>query len=97
MLVDLEKRFKDLDKQTEISLLESKRRAEFEKREEERLLHKNRFRTSQGLKAIEQEEDLENRDDDDEEGKAARRIELNEAARILVDSIRLHAPMAVMR
>ncbi len=97
MLVDQEKRFKDLDKQTEISLLESKRRAEFEQREEERLLHKNRFRTSQGLKAIDQEEDLEDRDDDDEEGKAARRIELNEAARILVDSIRLHTPMAVMR
>ncbi|MCU7795711.1 MAG: carboxy terminal-processing peptidase [Candidatus Thiodiazotropha sp. (ex Myrtea spinifera)] len=98
MLVDREKRFKDLDLRTEVSLLESKRRAEWDQREEERLLHKNRFRTSQGLEAIKPQQDDENSNDDDgEESKATRRIELNEAARILVDSIRLQAPMAVMR
>ncbi|MCU7842953.1 MAG: carboxy terminal-processing peptidase [Candidatus Thiodiazotropha sp. (ex Monitilora ramsayi)] len=98
MLVDREKRFKDLDRRTEISLLESKRRSEWDQREEERLLHKNRFRTSQGLDAIKQKDEREATEDDDgEESKATRRIELNEAARILVDSIRLEAPMAVMR
>lgn len=100
MLVDREKRFEDLDQRTEVSLLESTRRAEWDKREQERLLHKNRFRVSQGLDVIKLDQDLE-ADDDEEEGneesEATRRIELNEAARILVDSIRLRAPVAVMR
>ncbi len=98
MLVDREKRFEDMDERTEISLLESKRRAEWDQRQEERLLHKNRFRVSQGLKAIKLKQDLEeNEDGDNEESEATHRIELNEAARILVDSIRLQAPVAVMR
>jgi hypothetical protein len=36
-------------------------------------------------------------DEETEESEATHRIELNEAARILVDSIRLQAPVAVMR
>jgi hypothetical protein len=35
--------------------------------------------------------------DETEESEATHRIELNEAAHILVDSIRLQAPVAVMR
>jgi carboxyl-terminal processing protease len=98
MLVDREKRFKALDKRVEISLLESRRRSEWDDQEQEQLIHKNRFRASQGLEAI-KSIDQENQDDevDEKESEATQRIELNEAARILTDSIRMQAPMAVMR
>ncbi len=98
MLVDREKRFEDMDQRTEVSLLESARRAEWDKREQERLLHKNRFRASQGLDAIKLDHEIDVADEDEtEESEATHRIELNEAAHILVDSIRLQAPVAVMR
>jgi len=100
MLVDREKRFEDMDQRTEVSLLESARRAEFDQREQERLLHKNRFRASQGMDLIKLDHDdpmAAEEDDDGKETEATHRIELNEAARILVDSIRLQAPVAVMR
>jgi carboxyl-terminal processing protease len=98
MLVDQEKRFEDLDQRTEVSLLESARRAEWDRREKERLLHKNRFRASQGMDMIKLDHDPKIEEEEgSEESEAAHRIELNEAARILVDSIRLRAPVAVMR
>ncbi|MES9812495.1 MAG: carboxy terminal-processing peptidase [Candidatus Thiodiazotropha sp.] len=98
MLVDREKRFQALDKRTETSLLESRRRSEWDDREQEQLVHKNRFRASQGLQAIKSidQEDIDV-DVDDKESEATQRIELNEAARILTDSIRMQAPRAVMR
>ncbi|MES9943107.1 MAG: carboxy terminal-processing peptidase [Candidatus Thiodiazotropha sp. 6PLUC2] len=98
MLVDQEKRFLELDKRTEVSLLEKQRRNEWQEREHERLLHKNRFRASQGLTAIKDADQKDLDDDPDEkETEATSRIELNEAARILMDSIRVAEPMAVMR
>ncbi|MES9859897.1 MAG: carboxy terminal-processing peptidase [Candidatus Thiodiazotropha sp. 4PDIVS1] len=98
MLVDQEKRFLELDKRTEVSLLEKQRRNEWQEREHERLLHKNRFRASQGLTAIKDTDQKDSDDDPDEkETEATSRIELNEAARILMDSIRVAEPMAVMR
>jgi carboxyl-terminal processing protease len=98
MLVDREKRFEDMDQRIEVSLLESTRRAEWDKREQERLLHKNRFRASQGLELIKLDHEPNAEDEDESvENEATHRIELNEAAQILVDSIRLQAPMAVMR
>ncbi|MCU7931612.1 MAG: carboxy terminal-processing peptidase [Candidatus Thiodiazotropha sp. (ex Codakia rugifera)] len=98
MLVDREKRFLELDKRTEVSLLERRRRTEWDDREHEQLLHKNRFRASQGMKSIKSMEQAEKDNDaDDKESEATQRIELNEAARILMDSIRMQAPMAVMR
>ncbi|MGD8911215.1 MAG: carboxy terminal-processing peptidase [Candidatus Thiodiazotropha sp.] len=98
MLVDREKRFKALDKRVEISLLESRRRSEWDDQEQEQLIHQNRFRASQGMDEI-KSIDQENQDEevDDKESEATQRIELNEAARILADSIRMRAPMAVMR
>jgi carboxyl-terminal processing protease len=99
MLVDREKRFQELDERAEISLLESRRRSDWDHREQEQLVHKNRFRASQGMeaiKSIEQEEE-QDQEQNDKELEATQRIELNEAARILTDSIRMHAPMAVMR
>ncbi|MCU7814777.1 MAG: carboxy terminal-processing peptidase [Candidatus Thiodiazotropha sp. (ex Rostrolucina anterorostrata)] len=98
MLVDREKRFLELDKRTEVSLLERRRRTEWDDREHEQLLHKNRFRASQGMKSIKSLEQTDKDvDADDKESEATQRIELNEAARILMDSIRMQAPMAVMR
>jgi carboxyl-terminal processing protease len=98
MLIDQGKRFSELDKRKEVSLLEKKRRNEWDNREQERLLLKNRFRVSQGMNAIKASDELDvDEDPDEKEVEAAHRIELNEAARILVDSIRSKAPMAVMR
>ncbi|MCU7837823.1 MAG: carboxy terminal-processing peptidase [Candidatus Thiodiazotropha sp. (ex Troendleina suluensis)] len=98
MLVDREKRFLELDKRTEVSLLERRRRTEWDDREHEQLLHKNRFRASQGMTSIKSLEQADKDvDADDKESEATQRIELNEAARILMDSIRMQAPMAVMR
>jgi carboxyl-terminal processing protease len=100
MLVKEQERMAELEKRTEVTLLESRRRAEWDQREQERLERKNRFRISQGLDAIdkqhaEAQEDAE--DVDDDESEATNHIQLDEAARILVDSIRLTAPIAVMR
>ncbi|MCU7948250.1 MAG: carboxy terminal-processing peptidase [Candidatus Thiodiazotropha sp. (ex Cardiolucina cf. quadrata)] len=98
MLVDREKRFLELDKRTEVSLLERRRRTEWDDREHEQLLHKNRFQASQGMESIKSLEQADKDvDADDKESEATQRIELNEAALILMDSIRMQAPMAVMR
>ncbi|MCG8122406.1 MAG: carboxy terminal-processing peptidase, partial [Candidatus Thiodiazotropha taylori] len=59
MLVDQEKRFLELDKRSEVSLLEKQRRTEWQEREHERLLHKNRFRASQGLKVVKSTDEAE--------------------------------------
>ncbi|MEW8507858.1 MAG: carboxy terminal-processing peptidase [Candidatus Thiodiazotropha sp.] len=98
MLVDQERRIQEMEKRTEVSLLESRRRSEWDDREQEQLLHKNRFRASQGLETIKTLDQTDMDDEvEDKESEATQRIELNEAARILTDSIRMQAPMAVMR
>jgi carboxyl-terminal processing protease len=100
MLVKDQERLAELEKRTEVTLLESRRRAEWDQREQERLERKNRFRISQGLAALEAEQSDENKDDeeaDEAENDATNHIQLDEAARILVDSIKLTAPIAVMR
>lgn len=100
MLVKDEERISELEKRTEVTLLESRRKAEWDQREQERLEQKNRFRVSHGLikidaKHVDEEDDSE--EVDDAETDAANHIQLDEAARILTDSIRLTAPIAVMR
>ncbi|MEN8180409.1 MAG: carboxy terminal-processing peptidase [Pseudomonadota bacterium] len=100
MLVQREKRFAEIDERTEVTLLESKRKAEWDEREKRSLEQKNRFRVSQGLKAIESDqtdEQDEDEDDDEAESDATKNIQLNEAARILADSIHMHALMAEVR
>ncbi len=100
MLVKEEERISELEKRTEVTLLESRRKADWDQREQDRLARKNRFRVSHGLNAIktdrvaEQDEVVE---EDDPESVATNHIQLDEAARILADSIRLTAPIAVMR
>jgi len=100
MLVKEQEQLTEMEKRTEVTLLESRRKAEWDQREQERLQRKNRFRISQGLVALDAEQTDENKDEeevDEAESKAANNIQLDEAARILVDSIKLTAPIAVMR
>ncbi|MGD8590790.1 MAG: carboxy terminal-processing peptidase [Chromatiales bacterium] len=100
MLVKEQEQLTEMEKRTEVTLLESRRKAEWDQREQERLQRKNRFRISQGLVALDAEQTDENKDEeevDEAESKAANHIQLDEAARILVDSIKLTAPIAVMR
>lgn len=100
MLVGQENRISEIEKRTEVTLLESRRKAEWDEREQQRLKERNRFRLSQGLPAIEQEEDAQDELDDeaeDPEVVATKHIQLHEAARILADSIRMRAMMAEVR
>ncbi len=101
MLVEQEKRFKKADKRTEVTLLEVQRRREWDQREKARMDYKNRFRLSLGLKQIETDRKADDeellQDDEDPEVKATNQIQVNEAARILADSILYQPPRAVMR
>jgi carboxyl-terminal processing protease len=101
MLVKEQEQLSEMEKRTEVTLLESRRKAEWDQREKARLERKNRFRISQGLAALDEKQAEEKAEDSDEvddaETKATNHIQLDETARILVDSIRLSAPVAVMR
>ena len=95
MLVEQEKRIAENEKRTEVTLLESRRKAEWDAQEQQRLEQKNLFRISQGLAPIDNDrEDERDEADTEAETELTKNIELNEAARILVDSIRMHTLMA---
>ncbi|MBA1330946.1 hypothetical protein QQ73_07170, partial [Candidatus Endoriftia persephone str. Guaymas] len=72
-----------------------------DQREKARMDYKNRFRLSLGLKQIETDRKADDeellQDDEDPEVKATNQIQVNEAARILADSILYQPPRAVMR
>ncbi|RDH88381.1 MAG: tail-specific protease [endosymbiont of Escarpia spicata] len=99
MLLEQEKRIQEIEDRTEITLLESQRKLEWDQREKARMDHKNRFRIASGMESIKTDRDREDHDDeaDKVESEAASQIQLNETARILADSIHLQAPRAVMR
>ncbi|MBL3599912.1 MAG: carboxy terminal-processing peptidase [gamma proteobacterium endosymbiont of Lamellibrachia anaximandri] len=99
MLLEQEKRIQEIEERTEITLLESRRKLEWDQREKERMDHKNRFRIASGMESIKTDRDRDEHDDeaDKTESEAASLIQLNETARILADSIHLQAPRAVMR
>ncbi|RDH90506.1 MAG: tail-specific protease [endosymbiont of Seepiophila jonesi] len=99
MLLEQEKRIQEIEDRTEITLLESQRKLEWDQREKARMDHKNRFRIASGMGSIKTDRDREDHDDeaDKAESEAASLIQLNETARILADSIHLQAPRAVMR
>ncbi len=88
-LADEERLIDDLRKKKVVSLLESKRKQEWETREARRKEEKNRFRAAMGLPPVEDEDAerkkklAEGKNEDDDVG----RIGLNEAARILADYI----------
>ncbi len=84
--------------QKALSLLEAKRKAEREERERVSLESKNRFRIAAGLKPIEEDvEDGEvNEEEDEAEAEAIKRIQVDEAARILADQILAGRPLTAM-
>jgi carboxyl-terminal processing protease len=83
---------KKMRDQHSVSLLETKRRQEWQATELARRSSENRFRTSVGLKLLPESPDTE-RDEDDEEGsKALAKVEQNEAAIILSDYIKQQKP-----
>ncbi len=100
MLTERTKMLREVDDQTEVSLREEDRRIESKRRE--RILKDQRddFLRSQGFEPVDDEAD----DVDDEalekQQEIIARIQIDEAARILADAIRLSAvgrPRAVMR
>ena len=101
MLEAHERLLKEYDSRKEVSLLESRRQQEWDDQEKHRVEYKNRFLTSVGLEPVKLGEKPEHGDENDEsdemESDAVKRIELNEAAKILADSIRMHGPRAAMR
>jgi len=100
MLLDQERRFEKMEKRKQVTLLESRRKAEWDRREKERLALKNRFRVAHGMSSLDHEptaDEADGEDADEDETQATNHILLDEAARILADSIRLNAPLAVMR
>jgi carboxyl-terminal processing protease len=80
----------ELDKKTTVSLNESVRRAEWDRREQERLDRRNRLRAFRNLPPLasldeEEDEDVSAKDEKDPEG--IQRIMLEESANILADQI----------
>ena len=104
MLEAYEQLLEEFDSRKEASLLESRRKQEWDDQEKRRLHYKNRFLTSVGLEPVKSGEESEHGDmteesdeSDDAESAAIKQIELNEAARILVDAIRMRGPKAAMQ
>ena len=99
MLAERERLLRQVDEQKVVSLDERKRREETKKRDKILKDHKNQFLLSQGVQPAPDNAD-ENDDVNEKETEVINRIQVNEAARILVDYIRLASqpkPMAAMR
>ncbi len=80
----------ELDKKTTVSLNESVRRAEWDRREQERLDRRNRlraFRNLPPLASLDEEEDEDVSAEDDKDPEGIQRIMLEESANILADHI----------
>ncbi len=104
-LIKTEKELAEARDRKTVSLLESKRRQEWESREKRQLENRNRFRETIGLPAIADAHQSDGDksdaqvDDDEKESEAIRNIEVSEAARILADFIKSCEPpvMTAMR
>ncbi|MBT8428626.1 MAG: carboxy terminal-processing peptidase [Gammaproteobacteria bacterium] len=80
----------ELDKKTTVSLNESVRRAEWDRREQERLDRRNRlraFRNLPPLASLDEDEDEDVSAEDDKDPEGIQRIMLEESANILADHI----------
>lgn len=102
MLTERSKMLRDIDTETEVSLRESERRAENQRREQAFKADQDRYLRARGITPV--DEDAEQIDEDAVEAqhKAIARIEIEEAARIVIDSLLLQRgmqplPQAVMR
>ncbi len=102
MLEAYERILDEYENRKEVSLLESRRKEEWDTQEKRRLEYKNRFLSSVGLKPVTKVDDQSAHGEEldaaaEAEGEAIKHIELNEAARILADAIRMHGPRAAMQ
>jgi len=101
LLEEEEHMLESLDEQKKVTLFESKRKAEWKKRESQRQEYKNRFRASVGLPPLKQDKKERSPEDREKEAEATDRILLNESARILADYVKLQreamSPRAAMR
>ena len=80
----------ELRERDTVSLLESRRRQEWDRQEEQRKAQKNRFRVARGLPPVtelEQDQESAAEDDEEQDDEGINNIMLDEAARILADYI----------
>ena len=100
-LLEAQERMIDaFEKRKEVSLLEERRKAEWDDQEKKRLEYKNRFLTSVGIGTADNKGDAPAHgagEDDDAESEAIRRIQLNETVMILTESILADGPKAAMQ
>ncbi|QIK37895.1 tail-specific protease [Caldichromatium japonicum] len=89
MLVERSRLAREAEEQKEISLRESDRRAEDQRRNQRFKNEQERFLRTRGLKPVDEDADQVDEEALDAQRKAIARIEAEEAARILADSILL--------
>ena len=82
-----------------LSLVEAQRKAELDNRERTSLESKNRFRVAVGLEPVDAKADAadEDEEEDEAEAEAIKRIQVDEAARILADQILAGRPLTAMQ
>ncbi|MBK1720990.1 carboxy terminal-processing peptidase [Thiocystis violacea] len=100
MLTERSKLMRDAEEQKEISLRERDRRAQEDQRERRFKDEQDRFLRSKGITPVDEDADQVDEDALDAQREAIARIEVEEAARIMVDGISMQRgrdPRAVMR
>lgn len=100
MLTERSKLVRDADEQKQVSLRESDRRNEEQKNEHKFKADQEQFLRSKGMKPVDEDADQVDEDALDAQREAISRIEVKEAARIMVDGIQMQrgsSPRAVMR
>lgn len=105
MLTERSKLMRDVEEQKQVSLRERDRRAEEQQRDRRFKAEQDRFLRSKGITPVDEDADQIDEDALDAQRKAIARIEVEEAAHIMVDGIalsgielkRTNSPRAVMR
>jgi carboxyl-terminal processing protease len=95
LLSSQEAMLKEIRDTQELSLVEAQRKQELDNRERASLESKNRFRVASGLDPIDMNADDEG-EEDEAEAEAIKRIQVDEAARILADQILASRPLTAM-
>ncbi len=92
-LIEQNKELNKLQDQTEVSLLESERKKEWEQREQRALDRHNKLRKLRGLEPLKKLDDEDDVADAEEDPEGINRIMQEETARILADYIRQKQPV----
>jgi carboxyl-terminal processing protease len=87
MLTERSKMMRDLETQKEVSLRETDRRAEDQQREQRFKTERNRYLQARGITPVDEDAEQVNEDALEVQRKAIARIEVEEAARIVRDSV----------